>query len=77
MSKYPQYYIVYDGRAVYDVDDAQIMECLDVRPSDEQAMRVARTLWKGYDYVLVAYDLVEEGDSLTNERVVGRIDERT
>ena len=78
MKNKPQYYIVYDGRAIYDVDEAQVLECLDIQGSDEQAMELARASWADTDSVLVAYDLVEEGDSLINERVVGAInDNRT
>ena len=45
-------YIVYDGRANYDVDDAAVMEVFSAK-SDKQAINDFKDSWEGIDCVLM------------------------
>ena len=68
-------YILYDGRAMYDVDEASVMEAIGGREDVKRALR----FWKGHDAVLVEYDIdnshTETLGNLVNERVIGHINE--
>ena len=57
-------YVVFDGRAEYDIDEAQIVEYMGEYPNDEEALEVALQSWEGYDHVLVGYEGTE--NELTN-----------
>lgn len=52
-------YVLYDGRAEYDKDDATVVDTAD---SLDEALEVS----EGYDYVCYSY--VESNGLLTNER---------
>ena len=45
-------YIVYDGRANYDPDDACIMEVFTAK-NDKQAIKEFKDSWEGHDCVLM------------------------
>ena len=62
-------YIIYDGRAMLDTDDAAVLEA--VIPKND--LRVALNMWKRDDAVLVEYDA--NNAELTNERVIGHVNE--
>ena len=47
-----QKYIVYDGRANYDPDEAFIMERFEAK-SDKQAINDFKDSWEGHDCVLM------------------------
>ena len=44
-------YILYDGRANYDVDSACVMECFESK-NDDTAKEYVKKNWDGYDCVL-------------------------
>lgn len=60
-------YILFDGRATYDVDRASVLEALGQHPSLEAALKSARQTWHGVDSVLVSYRV--EGDQLVDEQI--------
>jgi hypothetical protein len=62
-------YIIYDGRALFDVSSASIMDYLGEYTSLQAAIAAARPLWSGYDAVLVSYAINAEG--LQGENVEG------
>lgn len=45
-------YVIYDGRANYDVDRACVMEVFEAK-SDEQAKKYLKRDWEGHDCVLM------------------------
>ena len=61
-------YIVYDGRALMDTDEAQILEYVGPRKSDKDAIAYARRCWNETDAVLYSYRAVD--DELTDEQFV-------
>lgn len=50
-------YILYDGRAAYDIESASVLECFEAK-SDEHAKKYVKKYWKGYDCVLATIDNV-------------------
>lgn len=46
-------YAVFDGRAMYDIDEAAMYEYLGELPSDLHAMETAKQAWVGLDAALV------------------------
>jgi hypothetical protein len=56
-------FIVYDGRARYDVSEASMIECMsDI--SKKQAIKSFKSDYENTDYVLFEYD--EDGGELIN-----------
>ena len=45
-------YVIYDGRANYDVDRACVMEVFEAQ-SDEQAKKYLKRDWEGHDCALM------------------------
>jgi len=45
-------YVVYDGRANYDVDRACVMEVFEAK-SDDAAIKYLKRDWEGHDCVLM------------------------
>lgn len=48
-------YIIYDGRAAYDIDAASVIECFEAR-DDVAAKKYLKRHYKGFDYVLATED---------------------
>lgn len=69
-----RFYMLYDGRAVYDVEAACVMETIGECSSDNNAIKNANKNWKGYDCVLVSYE-VDSADNTTliDEHVIGHL----
>jgi hypothetical protein len=64
-------YIIYDGRAMTDTEDAAVLEaCIPATPKE---LRESLNFWKGHDAALVEYDA--SNAELTNERVIGHLNE--
>lgn len=59
-----KYYMVFDGRATYDIDSAMVMECLG-EMTEQQAIKEFKREWGGMDCCLFSYDA--DGDSLINQ----------
>lgn len=60
-------YIIYDGRANFDVDSAVILFYVG-DTTKAKAVSEFRREWAGYDAVLFEYD--SDGEKLTNGRIV-------
>ena len=61
------YYIVFDGRASVDEDEAQILETLG-QLSRKEAVKQFKTEWEGWSSCLFEYDI--EGPEITNGRLI-------
>jgi hypothetical protein len=66
-----KYYVLYDGRALRDTDDASIVEAIG---NTRGEVRRALHYWRGHDVVLVEYTVNEAG-GLGDEVVLGHISE--
>ena len=51
-------FVLYDGRAVIDTDDALVM---DTASTEKEARRVGVDVWEGYDYIWWEYDITQKG----------------
>lgn len=69
MSK--KYYLLFDGRANYDIDRASILETIGEMSLKRACAEVARD-WEDTDAVLVEYDVT--GDELIDERIIGDVE---
>lgn len=64
-------WIIYDGRAMFDIDRAFVLEaCCEMT---KKQLRRLLDNWKDFDAVLVEYD--EKNNELTNERLIGHVNE--
>lgn len=61
------YYLVYDGRAVYDEDAAAILDCIG-EATQADALAEFKREWADVDAVLFEYDV--DGDQIHNGRRV-------
>jgi len=66
-----KYYMVFDGRAHYDIDAAQILESIGLT-SRKKAIKEFKREWGDADAVLVAYD---EGEKVLDNPEIVYIDE--
>lgn len=74
MSDKQKYYIVYDGRAIYDEDDATVVECVGKSTSDE-AIKQFKNDWADCGCVLFEYDIDDEDSLINGVMVQSWIDE--
>ena len=44
-------YIIFDGRAIYSIDDAMVIECFEAK-NNKKAERYFKREYSGFDYVL-------------------------
>lgn len=68
-----KYYMVFDGRAAYDIDAACVMETIGESPTREAAREYFVEDYSDMDAVLVEYDV--DGDALDNPLVLGTVDQ--
>ena len=61
------YYIVFDGRAAYNEDDASVLDTIG-EAKKEDAISEFKRDWADFDAVLFEYDV--DGESLSNGRQV-------
>lgn len=61
-------YILYDGRAEYDIDSASVVETIGEFDNDAKPIKLVRRDWTGYDSVLVKYDI--SGEFAENPEIV-------
>lgn len=64
-------YIIFDGRAMFDTDEAAILEaCCE---GGRRELRKSLQFWRGHDAVLVEYKA--DNGELTDERLIGHIND--
>ena len=63
-----KYYVVYDGRYIYDEDAAQVVKAMGEFETDEDATNEYLEYYAHGDTCLVVYDL--NNKELTNARVI-------
>lgn len=66
-----KYYILFDGRALSNVDNASVVEAVG---NTRGEVRRALHFWRAHDVVLVEYDVMETG-ALKRGVVLGHISE--
>jgi hypothetical protein len=65
-------FLVMDGRARYDVDEAECIEVIDEYVNYERVWKAFVKDYSGYDYCLVPF--LADGNTLTHPKEMGIID---